>query len=94
MVDLLALDGTVTASIAHPYYVCRYKVMVININLVKYHSCSESDVLPYALVKDYSFGGSDVRSYIHMSVRMYEINFQHQMVYYSILTPYYTHSIV
>ena len=61
--------------------------MMSNINLVKHDSCSDSDVLPYALVKDYSFGGSDLYPYVHTSLRFYEGPFQHQLVYFSIITP-------
>ena len=56
-------------------------VMVSNINLVKGHNCSYSDVLTYDLVKDYSIGGSVIRLYTHTLVRMYEGLFQNKLVY-------------
>ena len=56
-------------------------VMVSNINLVKGHDCSYSDVLTFDLVKDYSIGGSVIRPYTHMLVRMYEDLFQHKLIY-------------
>ena len=45
MVDVLDLAGMLTMSISHPNSVGHYKIMVININLVKDHDCSEYDVL-------------------------------------------------
>ena len=41
-------------------------VMASNVNLVKGHDCSDSDVLTYVLVKDYSFGGSFIFLYAHI----------------------------
>ena len=35
MIDVLALDGMTTMSIAYPYSVGNYKVMAINVNLVQ-----------------------------------------------------------
>ena len=46
--------------------------MVSNINLVKGHDFSDSDILTYASVKDYIFGGSFIRMYVHTLVRPYE----------------------
>ena len=71
MIGVLALAGMVTMSIAHPYFIGRYKVMVSNINLVKDHGCSDSDVHPYAMVEDYSVCGLDVHPYVHTFVRPY-----------------------
>ena len=65
MVDILALDRVLTMSVAHPYYVSRYKVMVSNINLVNYRNCSDSDVLTYVLVKEYGFCDSTIYMYAH-----------------------------
>ena len=72
MIGVLSLAGMVTMSIAHPYFVGRYKVMVSNINLVKDHGCSDTEVLPCALVKYYSLGGSGVRPNIHTFIPLYE----------------------
>ena len=71
MLDVLALDGMVNMSISHPYSVVHYKIISINVNLIKYHVYSDSDVLSYALVKDYSFSGSGIRPYIHTFVCPY-----------------------
>ena len=46
-------------------------LMVSNINLVKGHDCSDSDILTYASVKDYSVGGSIIRPYAHRLLRVY-----------------------
>ena len=97
MVDVLALDGVVTISVALPYSVVNYKVVVSNINLVKYRNFSDADVLTYPLVKYYSFRGSVIRPYAHRLVHFYEKPFHHNLVYSSVLTPYHiflnTHSI-
>ena len=81
----------VTISIAHPYYVSRYKIMVSNVILVKYHGCSDSEIHVYASVKYYSFSGSDVRPYVHTFVRPHEEPFtqKRQMVYSSTIPPLY-----
>ena len=47
-------------------------VMVSNINLVKGHDCSDSDVIMYASIKYYSFGGSVILPYAQKLVRPYE----------------------
>ena len=60
-------------------------VMVSNVNLVKFHDCSDSNVLTYALVKYYSFGGSIIRPYAHTFVRLYEGLFQHELIYFLII---------
>ena len=62
--------------------------MVINVNMVKGHDCSESDVLTYTLVKDYIFGGSVIYLYDHTLVRLYEGLFQHKLFFSLIITPY------
>ena len=59
--------------------------MVSNKNLVK--GCIDSDVLTYASVKYYSFGGSLIYLYNHTLVRPYEGLFQHKLVYSSIIDP-------
>ena len=87
MVDIFSLAVMVTMSIAHPYSFVCYKFMVSNVNLVKYHGCNDSDALTYTSVKDYSFGDSDLRPYIHTVVSPYESPLQHQLIYSSILTP-------
>ena len=68
MIYVLALAGVMTMPVAHPYSVSRYKVIVSNVNLVKYHNCSDSDVLAYVLVTDYSFRGSTILLYAHILV--------------------------
>ena len=70
-----------------PQFFDRYKFMVSNVNLVKYHAFSDSDILPNTLVKYYSFGGADVCLYVHVCIRPYEGPFKHQLVYSSIITP-------
>ena len=97
MVDLLALAGVATISVAHPYSFSLYKTMVSNINLVKDHNCSDSDILTYVSVKGSSFHGSDIHPYAHTLILLYIITFQHKLVYSFIITPYNlfldTHSI-
>ena len=78
MVVILAFDRMATISISHPYSVSSYKVMVSNVISVKYHGCGDSYVHPYAFLRDYIFGGSDVRPYVNTSVRPYGGTFQHQ----------------
>ena len=46
--------------------------MVSNINLVKYHYCSEYELIMYALVKYYVFGDTVIRPYSHTPVCPYE----------------------
>ena len=61
--------------------------MVSNLNLFKIHGCSDSDVLTYASVKDYSFGGYVICLYTHTFARPYEGPFKHKLVYSLILNP-------
>ena len=56
-------------------------VIVSNINLVKDHGLSDYDVLTYALVKYYSFGGSVIRLYAHTLIHLYKGPFQQSLVY-------------
>ena len=46
--------------------------MVRNLNLVKGHDCSDSNVLKYASVKNCIFCGSFIRLYARTLVRPYE----------------------
>ena len=87
MVDVLSLARVVTISVSHPYSVDSYKIMVSNLSMVKDSNCSDSDVLTYVSVKYYSLRVSAIRPYAHTLVRLYEIPFQHKLVYSSILTP-------
>ena len=50
---------------------CSITVMVSNVNLLKYHYCSDSDVIMCTLVKYYSFDGSFIRPYAHILVRLF-----------------------
>ena len=61
----------VTMSIDHVYSDSEYEVMASNVNLVKDHGCSDSDVHPYAMVEDYSVCGIDIHPYVHTFVRPY-----------------------
>ena len=46
-------------------------VTVSNVNIVKDRDFDDSDVLIYALVKNYSFGGSVIYPYAHTPIRPY-----------------------
>ena len=87
MVDVLALARVITMSVSHPYSVGRYKVVVGNVNLFRYLNCSDSCVLMYVSVKDYSFRGSSIRTFAHTLVRSYERPFQHNLECSSVLNP-------
>ena len=54
---------------------------VSNLNLVKGNDYSDSDILTYASVKDYSFGGYVIRPYTHTPVHLNVGLFQLKLVY-------------